>query len=148
MLGWEAEQSSRRPTRFLAGGLTLGANPITFGGAGALRFLPPLFKGAGGSITKCDAGVLTLSAGVTHTYTGTTNVLGGTMIVDGTLDNSGAGVTVGNGTNAGTGRLMGSGTIQRSVTIAKGGTIAPGTALAFFERMMRLGPAGGRSCGN
>lgn len=116
----------------LTGGFTLGANNITFAGAGTTTISTSAIAGTGGTLTKRDAGVLTLSSGVTHTYSGVTNILGGVMAVNGGLSSGGGLVTVGDGTNAGSGTLKGIGNIQRSVTVAKGGSIAPGNSVGIL----------------
>lgn len=127
--------------------LEVGGNRVVFeSGAGLLRVLGPIqyigsltggrdvvFSGSGdhwvtGSIRAATNGAPiglikigtgTLTLGGTHTYTNTTQVLGGTLWVTGTL---GSGpVTVGAGAVLG-----GTGTIPGPVRIESGGTCAPG----------------------
>src|SRR5437762_3411505 len=94
--------------------MTISGNPIS---------------GTNGTLTKTGAGILMLSTGVTHTYSGVTNVTGGTMLVNGVLDTSASAVTVGDGVNANTGVLGGGGTINRPVNLSLGGSISPGNSV-------------------
>ncbi len=72
----------------LTGGIVTSLfNNVTFGGAGNTTVSTTAISGAGGLIKDGD-GTLTLSAGLTNTYTGATNVNEGTLIVNGNISSS------------------------------------------------------------
>jgi autotransporter-associated beta strand protein len=77
--------------------------------------------GGTAGLAKTTAGAVTLSAGVTHTYSGPTAVTGGKLVVNGAL-NSASAVTVGTG-----GTLSGTGTVGGTVALA--GKVGPGTSV-------------------
>jgi len=112
----------------LGGAMNLGTTVKTIAVANTgLTTFAGVMSGAGGGITKAGAGTLVLATGVTHNYTGATNVIGGALRVNGTLDNTGTTVTVGNNA-ANTGMLSGTGIINRPVSAISGGTIKPGAS--------------------
>ena len=92
-----------------------------------------------GSLTKSNAGTLTLSG--TNTYTGTTTVSGGTLNVTGALS-SGA-VTVSGGTLAGSGSIGGATTVQSGATLAPSGMLTLGSTLSLAgTTQVRVSQAG------
>jgi autotransporter-associated beta strand protein len=82
-----------------------------------------------GMLRKTGVGLLHMSSGVTHDFTGTTAITGGTLRMDGTFISPGGLVAVGNGT-PNSGVLAGSGVISRSLTINNGGAISPGSGVS------------------
>jgi autotransporter-associated beta strand protein len=113
----------------LTGGVNTNGNGLTVTGASNMTISGNPISGTNGTLTKTGPGVLTLAAGVTHTYSGVTNVTGGTMLVNGVLDSSGGAVTVGDGVNPNSGVLGGGGTINRPVNLSLGGSISPGNSV-------------------
>jgi autotransporter-associated beta strand protein len=113
------DTGSNTPAINLAGALqpasvTVAANRnYTFSGSGCL--------GGGMTLTKTNAGILTLNG--TNTYTGGTTVNGGTLLVNNT---TGSGVGSGAVVVASGGTLGGGGVIGGPVTINSGGFFAPG----------------------
>jgi autotransporter-associated beta strand protein len=125
--------SSSTDNLTLTGGIFTNGNALRIGGGGTVTVSTTAIQGASGTLTKRDSGTLVLSSGVTHTYSGVTNIVGGTAVVNGTLNSGGGLVTVGDGVSADTGVLMGTGSISRSVTVAKGGAISPGTSPGILK---------------
>jgi fibronectin-binding autotransporter adhesin len=105
---------------------------LTVGGAGNLVMSgvigDPAATNNVGTLTKSDAGVLTLSSATGNVYTGATAVNGGTLLISNTSGSATgtAGVTV-----AGGATLGGNGTIAGAIT--NNGTIAPGTSIGTLN---------------
>lgn len=77
-----------------------------------------------GNLAKTGAGTLTLTAGTTHQYTGTTYVTEGTLVVNGNISTSSL-TTIGDGVNAAT--FGGSGTVG-DLTISANAFHNPGNS--------------------
>jgi autotransporter-associated beta strand protein len=93
---------------------------VTFGGAGDITVSDAIALGTG-TLIKDGNGTLTLSAGITHAYTGDTTVSGGKLVVDGNISTSVLTSVEENGTLGGTGTTG-------AVTVLNGGTLAPGNS--------------------
>ncbi len=124
------EVSTAGQTLTLSGDITSTSSATNgswqFGGAGNLTIQGVISdQGNTGvtSITKADAGTLTLEAD--NTYEGTTNVNAGTLLVN---NASGSGLGLGNAVVAG-GTLGGTGSFTGAVTVNSGGTLAPGASI-------------------
>ncbi|MCX7009600.1 MAG: autotransporter-associated beta strand repeat-containing protein [Kiritimatiellaeota bacterium] len=91
----------------------------TFGGAGNLTLSGVINNATSTTVTKNDAGTLTLSG--TNTYTGGTTVNGGTLAVNGSTHVSSA-VTVNSGSTLG-----GIGVVNGTVAVNANGALCPGT---------------------
>jgi len=152
----------------LSGGITLGANTVTFAGDNATTVSTAKITGSG-AVTKTDLGTLTLSAA--NDYTGLTTVSGGTLKLGhatalGTID---AGTVVGSGftldlngqavanaeavsiagtgiggigalvDNAGSGSLAGNVTLTAAATVGGSGSWALGGTLNGAFNLTKVG---------
>ncbi|MEJ1968778.1 MAG: autotransporter-associated beta strand repeat-containing protein [Rhizomicrobium sp.] len=107
------------------GTLALGGNQLLVGGGGDTTFGGAI-TGGGGSFDKIGSDTLTLSPGVTGSYTGATVASGGTLIVNGDITSS-SGLTTANTVRiGGTGSLPGT-TLGSGATLEPGDTVNRGT---------------------
>jgi len=108
-----------------AGGPTINSG-WRFGGAGNLTIqgiINDQTNTSVTSVTKADAGTVTLTAA--NTYEGVTTVSGGTLLVN---NASGSGLGTGNAIVNG-GKLGGTGGFTGAVTVNAGGTLSPGASI-------------------
>jgi autotransporter-associated beta strand protein len=93
---------------------------VAFGGAGHIEIKDSINLGSGG-LDKTGNGTLTLAAGVTHSYTGATNITQGRLVLNGNISSSLL-TSIGD-----TATLGGSGSTG-DLSILNGGTLAPGNS--------------------
>ncbi|MEI8376217.1 MAG: autotransporter-associated beta strand repeat-containing protein [Planctomycetota bacterium] len=144
--GGGGEIDNTTGTLTLSSAVTGTGNALTVGGAGNIIFNSGINTGAGGSLTKKDAGKVTLSG--SNTYTGATTISDGTLAlgVNGSFNNSST-IVVGDAGSSGAvldltakigafhitgGTLKGIGTVNLgsgTLTVDSGAHLSPGNSL-------------------